>query len=462
MIYDELAKVIVANPVLDASESIIVEDSSQVADKIITDNITTKLAMANVCDYVKEWNLYNDIKAYRQNVSSVYHALPDKCVDVVGNANYTNKSCRISKGAKLYFTSSDVSPSQFEKFANCPYAHFLNYGLKLKQKEIARVSTNDIGNIIHDYMRLVIYDLYNYKDDDEFISNLKEFAIDNLRKVLDSDKYARFQASSINATTIMGLYEEIVRITYAIVEQMANSDYEPYHTEYSLNEKNGKVSFVLPSGKKVNIIGKVDRIDINRADNTFYIIDYKTGNSSFSNFTEFVAGKKIQLFCYMMLYKNASGMRPVGAFYLPIDNKLEKTVKYRYQGFFDKNIDIIGNIDNALREFPSIGKTLRLSRKKEGGFSKCNAINNLALSNRDMEEGIKYLMSRLEEDARRIEDGCIDIMPLSIDNTSACKYCEYGGICNFNIKYGNKYRRVTKVNNLREVLGTIDEEVDNV
>ncbi len=460
MIYEELSSVIEASPVIDAGESIVVEDANKIKDKLIKNNITKKMALYNMCDYIKEWNLYNDIKDYRQNVTSVYHALDDVSVDVVGNATYTNTVKKLTNGGKLYFHSSEVSPSQFEKFANCPYAHYLNYGLKLRQNDIAKVSTNDIGNIIHDYMKIVIYDLYNYRSDDEFVASIKKFATDNLAKVLASDRYARFQSSAINSTTIRGLYEEVVRITLAILEQMRNTDYEPYHREYSINAESGKVEFVLPTGKKISIVGKVDRIDINKEDNTFYIIDYKTGNSSFSNFTDFVAGKKIQLFCYMMLYKNASGMRPVGAFYLPIDNKLEKTKKYRYQGFFDKNLDIIGNIDNTLRQFPSIGTTLRLSRKKEGDFYKSNAINNLAISEEDMNRGMEYLVENLYKRACMIEDGCIDINPLLIDNVSACKYCEYGGICNFNIKYGNRNRKVSRVNSLKDVLG--NEEVDDV
>ncbi len=464
MIYDELAKYIEASPVVVAGENIIVENCSLVTEKIAKGNITKKIALENVTGYIKEWNLYSDIKDYRRNVTSIYHALGDAGVDIVANASYNNVARDITKSDRLFFCSSEVSPSQFEKFANCPYAHFLNYGLRLRASDVARVSTNDIGNIIHDYMRDVVYDLYNYRNDEEFCSNIKEFATSNLTKILSNEKYARFQASSINATTIRGLYEEIVRITVAVVEQMRNSSYEPYLREFSFDAKKGGVRFVLPSGKIINIVGKVDRIDINREDNTFYIIDYKTGNSSFSNFTDLVAGKKIQLFVYMMLYKNASGMQPVGAFYLPIDNKLEKTRKYRFQGFFDKRCEIIGNIDNVLREFPATGMTLRVARNKDGSFAKGNAMTNLAISASDMDDGMEYLVGELRDRAEKIERGCVDIMPLNIDGNVACKFCEYGGICNFNIRYGNKYRKVDRVHNLAEVLEKNNEasEVENV
>ena len=72
-------------------------------------------------------------------MTSIYHALGGSDVDVVANATHTNIAKPIANAGKLYFRTSEVSPSQFEKFANCPYAHFLNYGLRLKANDVARV-----------------------------------------------------------------------------------------------------------------------------------------------------------------------------------------------------------------------------------------------------------------------------------------------------------------------------------
>ncbi len=367
----------------------------------------------------------------------------------------------------MFFKAKEVSPSEFESFANCPYAHFLTYGLRLKEVDNAKVGLNDIGNIIHDYMKNVIYDLSNFKNDTKFISVIKEFAKNNLYKVLSSKKYARFLASNINNNTIKGLYIEVERVTLAILEQLRLSNYEPKYLELDFSKnKKGCIVIYLKSGKEVELTGKVDRVDINKEDNTYFIIDYKTGNSNFSNYTDFASGKKIQLFAYLLMFRNYTNLTPVGAFYLPINNKVEVTKKYRYQGFFVNNYEIIGNIDNSLTEFPSSGNTLRLSITKDGNFSVNNASKNLAISENMLDDALEYLVNKLNISAEQIEKGCIDIVPLNSGGKVACTHCKYKGICNFNVKYKNKYRKVEKVTNLSQIISVkeefTNEEVEDV
>ena len=283
------------------------------------------------------------------------------------------------------------------------------------------------------------------------IPGLQTLRITTLDKVLKNANYARFVASDLNINLIKSLYEEAYRMTIAILEQLKNSDYEPEVTEFNFGENKTSIALQLKNGKQINVTGKVDRVDCNKLDNTFIIIDYKTGNSKFDNFTEFIAGNKIQLFVYMLLYRQYSKKMPVGAFYLPINNKLEKTRKYRYQGFFINNADVIGNIDHVLKEPSSIGISLRLSKTKDNKFSNTNVIKNLAISNFDINNVQDYLKNLLNEEAEKIEDGVVDIYPLYIANSSVCKFCKYKGICNFNRKYSNRYRKVNNVENLSQI-----------
>lgn len=420
-------------------------------ESIVDDNITKSLALNNLVGYVKNWNVYGSNSVYSRNVTSIYHALGDSEIDVVKNSYYRNELKPIAKCNKLYFRSLTASPSQFECFARCPYSHFLSYGLRLKPIEVAKVSNNDIGNIIHEYLKNTIYDLNNYKHSDDFVANLRDFVTSNLDKVLASPMYARFVASDVNANTIRALFEEVYRMTQALIEQLCNSDYEPMVLEHNFAYDKIGIELNLKNGKQISVTGKVDRIDENKADKTFVIIDYKTGTSKFDNYTEFVAGNKIQLFVYLILYNKLTGMRPVGAFYLPINNKLEKTRKYRYQGFFVKNDTIIGNIDNTLRQNGVSGTTLRLSRTKDGSLAKSAVSTNLAISSEDMQKALDFLVYSLKDRAEKMVDGCIDVMPLYSSGRPACSFCEYRGVCNFNRKYHNRYRKVDKVESINQI-----------
>jgi len=464
--YSELEKYLTNKSEVNASNNLLIASGQE--NDIIMKNITPKLAVDTVVTAIKEWNLYNNIPAFRTNVASLYHSVINyNDIDYIANANYINKYSNIDNANKLFFRSKEVSPSEFESFANCPYAHFLNYGLRLKEKDKAKVGLNDIGNIIHEYMKNVIYDLANFKQDVEFVRGIKDFVKTNLDKVLSGKQFARFMASNINHSVLKSLYIEVERITIAILEQLANSDYEPKYLEFDFaKSKKGCIVLTLNSGKQIELIGKVDRIDINNQDQTFFIIDYKTGNSSFSNYTDFASGKKIQLFAYLVMFRKYSNLKPVGGFYLPINNKVETAKKYRYQGFFVNNHEIIGNIDNSLRDFPSSGITLRLTKTKEGNFASSVTAKNMAIESDMIDTASQYLIDNLKLSAEKIEKGCIDILPLNSGGKIACTHCKYKGICNFNIKYKNKYRKIDRIASLNDIVDIkeelSEEEVEDV
>jgi len=416
-------------------------------ENVVKQNITEQISKENIIRELKNWNVYNKNSVYRSNVTSVYHVIDEKSNMLFKNLMMKNNFSNLKESDHLYFKTGKVSPSQFETFSRCPYMHFVRYGIKVKDKQKGKLAVNDIGDILHDYLSDTIYDLNNYKNDDEFKTQIKVYAQENLTKVLNNPKYNRFLKSRCNINVIHGLYSEVVRLTEAIIYQLSNSEYEPYVKEYAVGDKNKEFEIVLNNGKKLVVYGKIDRVDVNKHDNSFYILDYKTGaGGSFGNFDEVAIGKKIQLVLYLMLYSRFSGFTPVGAFYIPVQNKLSNgsADTYRYNGFFIKNVETLEKIDNKLKEFPSVGGTLRLKRKNDGQFYARGAYDKLGLSFEELNKLFDQVEQKLVRDAQEICNGCIEANPLLFNGGVECQHCKYIGLCNFNRVYGNTYRKIDK------------------
>lgn len=50
----------------------------------------------------------------------------------------------------IYGRHMEGSITRFEQFARCAYAHFLNYGLRLTEREESGFTSLDMGNIYHE------------------------------------------------------------------------------------------------------------------------------------------------------------------------------------------------------------------------------------------------------------------------------------------------------------------------
>ena len=66
--------------------------------------------------------------------------------------DYTNLPENINKETieKLYGNTLNASVSKLEKFAQCPFSYYLQYGLRLKEKEELKVQNFDTGSFMHE------------------------------------------------------------------------------------------------------------------------------------------------------------------------------------------------------------------------------------------------------------------------------------------------------------------------
>ena len=194
----------------------------------------------------------------------------------------------------------------------------------------------------------------------------------------------------------------------------------------------------VDTGKgKVYIEGIIDRVDY-LPDDRVKIIDYKTGNETFS-VSEAAAGYRLQLMMYMQA-ACTKNRKPAGVFYFKIKEPmvdfsqkepdwetLEKEIRksFRLDGVMVDDPQIIKDIAG---EFEGFSEIVPIRNTKEGIK---NTGKEGLMSPEDFHELQEAVEEKIKEAAKKLMEGNIEAHPMKTAQTSACAYCSYKGICRF-------------------------------
>lgn len=380
----------------------------------------------------------------------------EKFEKALKGVDYTNLAEDISEEniKKLYGNSLKTSVSRLEQYRRCPFSFHLKYGLKLKENPELQIQTADTGTFMHE----IIDEFFEVAEDKKIdIKKItKEEVLEIVKKIIDDtlemSKYYIFSSTAKFKNLTRRLKKVVSESIWYIIYGLQNSKFDILGHEIEFGEK-GKykpINIELKDGKKLEITGKIDRVDIGALDDKTYvrIIDYK---SSIKNLDEkqVEAGLQIQLITYLDAVSKQENFDPSGILYFGlIDNiahsdknltdeeiKAEIRKKFRMNGLVLANIDVIKMMDTSLTEGAS--SIIPVTLKKDGDIStsKSSVVD---------EEKFEKLQNDVKDVVKQIGDeimsGKIDIYPYNYKKHSACEYCEYKSICNFNPNLpNNKY-----------------------
>ena len=211
--------------------------------------------------------------------------------------------------------------------------------------------------------------------------------------------------------------------------------------------ENGKdfsaIEMNLDNGKKVQITGKIDRIDIAKTPSGNYIriIDYKSSVKDI-NLNEVVAGLQLQLLTYLDAICNIEDVMPAGVLYFNLidpkikasnkidENKLEEEMRkqFKMKGLILADIEVVKKMDKKLEKGNST--IIPAYIDKDGNLSnKPNVITKSQFENLQ-----KYTGKIIKQISNEIFSGNINIKPYYKikQGKTPCEYCKYKTICNFN------------------------------
>lgn len=383
-------------------------------------------------DWLELFNHYRRHAGKKEQALSLLHAT---------FGTYEKETLGKELARKLYGEVLSGNVSRLELQSACAYAQFLRYGLELEKRPEYRFQAVDIGNIFH----MAIESVFNKAKEEkislgslsdekrgELVHECVEQVIVNYgNKILDDSARNRWLGGRLERITD--------RTIWALSRQLAESGFIPDGIEVVFSADNSDALVLdLSEQEKMNLKGRIDRLDIKEDDNHVYvrIVDYKSGSTSF-DLVSIYHGLQLQLVFYLdAAMENLSKrnpekqIHPGGVLYYNIKEPLvDKTPKMSEEDIKAK----------LLEQMQMNGLMNVLAGEKEEKQIKNVPEKNLNELKSYVEDTVRHL-------GKQIIEGDIQVNPYKRGNKNPCTYCEYQSICRFDKKIsGYRYRNLVSI-----------------
>ena len=336
------------------------------------------------------------------------------------------KTLSAETAKKLYAPNKKIraTVTRFESFNECPFKFFAGEGLNLKERVEYKVQVPDIGNILHAVMSRFGRDLKKENRAWASVGNVElsgrvEKIINELtphlhNKILLSTKTLEHRRERIKKVAV----ESLTRL----IELDKVSEFHPQIFETNFNESDTTRTI---DDVKIDLVGRIDRIDLSNDGKYFLIIDYKTGKATLS-LQKIFYGLNLQLVIYLSAAKNLAeiGGREEGAMLYCLLKILSG------RGRNDSEATEDGNAELKMHGLVRVDDEIKNAVDSTGDFVDF-AKKNL-VSRADFQTIIDYAEKILDVTAEKILSGCIEVKPAKFSaEEDACKYCLYSALCTF-------------------------------
>lgn len=372
----------------------------------------------------------------------------------------------------LYGMVLQGSITRLERFSECAFKHFADYGLELKEREEYSVRSIDIGVLLHRAVEIFSQKLRKDKtlsgwrgitDDDR-----DRVARESLAEALDGEQDRDLFLDSRRSEETLERCERIfLRSVQTLQRQIRAGAFEPVRFELSFGGGNQNSVWIenLPGGRKLSLSGKIDRIDeCEQGAESLYIkiVDYKSSTKDI-DLESLIEGEQLQLLVYLdaaaRLEQKANPQKEIicaGAFYFsfqdPVidmtpqmtDGEAEDAAarSMRVRGLVNERPDVVERLDAALADGEA-SLVIPASKTKTSGH--LSASNNV-VTDEQFRLLRDYSKQRMRDIASAILEGKILPNP-SWKNAqkSACTWCPYRDLCRFDPRgKGMAYRERVK------------------
>lgn len=336
--------------------------------------------------------------------------------------------------AGALYAKSRTSASRLETFAQCPFRHYVAYGLRPVQRREFTVARDETGTFYHRAMEgyaLAVMqhagwpDISREESDEIMEEVLRPLRAEWENKPLGDNAMLRAQGS-----TFCGVAR---RAAWNYTSQMRRGKFSMGAVEvrFGRGEMFPPIALTLRDGSLVWLEGRIDRVDFfaDGDDRWLRVIDYKSGNTEIEP-AKVYGGVQLQLLLYLMAALTAfPGALAAGAFYsqfrdplIDIDSrdidKIEQKIakELSLSGIQLADVRVIRALDNA-DDFLN----------RDGSINK----QKNTVTSEQMRALMRHAHGLAVSLAQRIAEGEITPRPAQLAKWRACAWCDYQSVCRF-------------------------------
>ena len=355
--------------------------------------------------------------------------------------------------ARLNPGALEASVSRLESFAACPFRHFAEYGLGLKERQQAELKPVDVGKLHHAILEDFIDRVIEHgrplgqMDDPEVLGQLQESCV----RVGIRPPLAGGLSIARDAYQARRSREDLAKVVRAQRDVTALGGFRPRATEvpFGFNRPGSLPALEIdtPAGRRVRLRGYIDRVDLAElADEMLGIaVDYKRyARGKKLDLSQVYHGLSLQLLGYLLVLaqhgQSLTGrrVRPIGAFYVglvPLYQNLEHPDDYdqtrhsplgahRPRGVLD--LGRIGALETGYEGGASAGFNVRTKAGKILNVDRSDASDS-----QDFDALLEHTRYKLGALADEILDGNVAVSPYRLGDFSPCGWCPFRSVCRF-------------------------------
>ncbi|MGY4690016.1 helicase-exonuclease AddAB subunit AddB [Salibacterium sp. K-3] len=400
------------------------------------------------------WDIYNWF---------VVHA-PRPSLQVMTNSLFfTNQAVPVSTSLtkQLYGQPLKASVSRVEQFESCAFAQFASYGLRLRERELYKLEAPDIGQLFHGALKEMSEQIQQEGKQWGTLSaeECRSYAKKSVSRVVPTIQREILLSSSRYRYLQQKLETTVVRASDMLRQQAGVSGFTPMGLElgFGPDETLPPLTFTLSDGTKMEVAGRIDRVDGAEGENGFYvrIIDYKSGAKDI-RLSEVYYGLALQMLVYLDVVLSFSeewigkeNLKPAGVLYFHIHNpflqvptrmsadELEQEFlkRFKMKGLLMAEEEPVRLMDTSLST--GYSQVVPAAIKKDGSFYS----NSSVLRDEQFEAMRTFIRSKLQHDGDKMMEGRTDIHPFKNGQATACMYCSFRSVCQFDTSFeSNSYR----------------------